>query len=93
MGFEQDYRIAFESNSSSITTSASGAIAYTAGKLQQVSFAMASVPGYVAVVTGTSGQTINIQLYEQSAATGALTEPTAAVTIDAGDLQILELGN
>ncbi len=82
---QNNYMHRFETNASAITTNASGAGSFTSG-FRIVKNATLQVPGYVAVVTGVSGNTINFQLYQQSAATGALTEPTAAVTISAGSL-------
>ena len=77
-----------ETNGASITTNATGAGSITVGKARPTSVVSIMVPGYVAVPTGISLQTISFQLYQQSAATGALTEPAAAVTIAAGNLTI-----
>jgi len=77
-----------ETNSASITTNASGAGSITVGNARPTSVISIMVPGYVAVPTGISLQTVNFQLYQQSAATGALTEPSSAVTIAAGSLTI-----
>ncbi len=81
-----------ETNTSAITTNASGAGSITVGKARPVNVIAISVPGYVAVSTGISGQTVSFQLYQQSAATGALTEPAAAVTINANTLTIAYQG-
>ena len=80
-----------ETNASSITTNASGAGTFSSS-FRLVKSAVLQTAGYVAVVTGVSGNTISFQLYQQSAATGALTAPTAAVTIGAGDLLVNEWG-
>jgi len=80
-----------ETNASSITTSASGAGTFSSS-LRLVKSAVLQTAGYVAVVTGVSGNTIDFQLYQQSAATGALTAPAAAVTIGAGNLLVNEWG-
>ena len=77
-----------ETNGASITTNATGAGSITVGNARPTSVVSIMVPGYVAVPTGISLQTISFQLYQQSAATGALTEPTSAVTIAAGSLTI-----
>jgi hypothetical protein len=82
---QNKYMHRFETNATAITTNASGAGTFTSG-FRLVKNATIQVPGYVAVVTGVSGNTISFQLYEQSAATGALTEPTMPVTISAGSL-------
>ncbi len=77
-----------ETNTSAITTSATGAGSITVGDARPVSVIAIQVPGYVAVPGTVSGQTVDFQLYQQSAATGALTEPAAAVTINANTLII-----
>jgi hypothetical protein len=82
---QNKYMHRFETNATAITTTTSGAGTFTSG-FRLVKNATIQVPGYVAVVTGVSGNTISFQLYQQSAATGALTAPSAAVTISAGSL-------
>lgn len=72
-----------ETNSSAITTSATGGGTFTSG-LKVVKEAIIQYAGYVVVVTGATGNAVSFQLYQQSAATGALTEPAAAVDIAAG---------
>lgn len=88
---QNNYMFKTETNSAAITTSASGAGSFSSS-LRLVKDAVLQVPGYVAYVTGISGNTINFQLYQQSAATGALTAPAAAVTISAGSLIATEWG-
>ena len=81
-----------ETNTASITTNATGAGSITVGNARPTSVISIMVPGYVAVPTGISLQSVSFQLYEQSAATGALTEPSSAVTINAGSLTIAYKG-
>lgn len=87
------YIVEYETNAATVTTSATGTGTIVASKLAQLAAAIVQAPGYSAVVTSVSGQNINFALYQQSAATGALTAPAAAVTFDPGTIQILEIGN
>lgn len=87
------YIVEYEKNAATVTTSATGTGSVAATKLSQLAAAIIQTPGYVAQVTSVSGQTINFSLYQQSAATGALTAPATAVTFDPGTIQILEIGN
>jgi len=77
-----------ETNGAAITTGATGAGSITVGKARPSSVVSIMVPGYVAVPGEITLQAVSFQLYQQSAATGAFTEPAAAVTINAGSLTI-----
>lgn len=87
------YTVEYETNAATVSTSATGTGSITVSKLSQLAAAVIQTPGYVAVVTSVSGQKINFSLYQQSAATGALSAPSAAVSFDPGTVQILEIGN
>ena len=86
------YKVAFEKNSGTITTSASGAGTFTATQLQQVSYAHLSAAGYIAVVTSNSGQNIAFQLYQDSGTVSAFVAPTAAVSFNPNTITVLEVG-
>ena len=87
-----EYKVAFEKNSGTITTSASGAGTLTVTQLQQVSYAHLDAAGYVVVVTSNTGQAIAFQLYQVSGTASALAAPTAAVSFNPNTITVLEVG-